>query len=79
MRAAPVGAFGGWLHHRGTLGGETPGNLPHGATYITSLLFVWSSSARRAHAGFSIFKLIADLKAERCGPRTSSSESALPA
>ena len=82
MRAAPIGAFGAMAFTIGAYGVGTLANLALlvGTFYTTSLLFVlgvlglvgWAS-------GFSIFRLIAYLKAELLLVLgTSSSESALP-
>ncbi|WP_324806936.1 dicarboxylate/amino acid:cation symporter [Sphingomonas sp. LY29] len=82
MRAAPVGAFGAMAFTIGAYGIETLGNLAAlvATFYITSLLFVLVVLGLVARiAGFSIFKLIAYLKAELLLVLgTSSSESALP-
>jgi aerobic C4-dicarboxylate transport protein len=82
MRAAPFGAFGAMAFTIGKYGAGTLVNLATlvGTFYVTSLLFVivvlgavgWVS-------GFSIFRLLAYLKAELLLVLgTSSSESALP-
>ncbi|WP_033920089.1 dicarboxylate/amino acid:cation symporter [Sphingomonas sp. 37zxx] len=82
MRAAPVGAFGAMAFTIGAYGLGTLANLAAlvGTFYLTALLFVivvLGSVARLC--GFSIFKLIAYLKAELLLVLgTSSSESALP-
>jgi aerobic C4-dicarboxylate transport protein len=82
MKAAPIGAFGAMAFTIGKYGVGTLANLAAlvGTFYLTSLLFVivvlgfvcWM-------CGFSIFRLIAYLKAELLLVLgTSSSESALP-
>lgn len=82
MAAAPIGAFGAMAFTIGKYGAESLVNLAALVLtfYATSLLFVLlvlGSVARLA--GFSIFKLIAYLKAELLLVLgTSSSESALP-
>ena len=82
MRAAPIGAFGAMAFTIGAYGIETLGNLAAlvATFYLTSLLFVLVVLGLVARiAGFSIFKLIAYLKAELLLVLgTSSSESALP-
>ncbi|WP_326524032.1 dicarboxylate/amino acid:cation symporter [Sphingomonas sp.] len=82
MKAAPIGAFGAMAFTIGKYGASSLVNL--GALiatfYITSLIFVVVilGAVARLH-GFSIFKLIAYLKAELLLVLgTSSSESALP-
>ena len=82
MAAAPIGAFGAMAF---TIGKYGIGSLANLATlvatfYLTSLLFVLVVLGAVARlAGFSIFKLIAYLKAELLLVLgTSSSESALP-
>ena len=82
MRAAPIGAFGAMAF---TIGKFGLGTLAHLATlvasfYITSLLFVFVIlGAVGAYCGFSIFRLVAYLKAELLLVLgTSSSETALP-
>ncbi len=82
MKAAPIGAFGAMAFTIGRYGVGTLANLAAlvGTFYLTSLLFVivvLGSVARLC--GFSIFRLIAYLKAELLLVLgTSSSESALP-
>jgi aerobic C4-dicarboxylate transport protein len=82
MKAAPIGAFGAMAFTIGKYGVGTLANLALlvGTFYLTSALFVivvLGSVARLA--GFSIFRLIAYLKAELLLVLgTSSSESALP-
>ena len=82
MKAAPIGAFGAMAFTIGNYGIGSLLNLAAlvGTFYLTSLLFVvvvLGSVARLC--GFSIFKLIAYLKAELLLVLgTSSSESALP-
>ena len=82
MKAAPVGAFGAMAFTIGKYGVGTLANLAAlvGTFYLTSLLFVVVVlGAVSALAGFSIFRLIAYLKAELLLVLgTSSSESALP-
>ncbi|MHA6720629.1 dicarboxylate/amino acid:cation symporter [Sphingomonas sp. RS6] len=82
MRAAPIGAFGAMAFTVGKYGVGTLANLAMlvGTFYATSLLFVIVVlGAVSALAGFSIFRLIAYLKAELLLVLgTSSSESALP-
>ncbi len=82
MRAAPVGAFGAMAF---TIGKFGLGSLVHLATlvasfYLTSLLFVFGIlGAVGRWCGFSIFRLVAYLKAELLLVLgTSSSEAALP-
>ncbi len=83
MRAAPLGAFGAMAFTIGKYGVASLANL--GALvatfYLTSALFVIVVlGAIAAAAGFSIFRLIAYLKAELLLVLgTSSSEAALPA
>ncbi|WP_288934174.1 dicarboxylate/amino acid:cation symporter [uncultured Sphingomonas sp.] len=83
MKAAPIGAFGAMAFTIGKYGVGTLANLAAlvGTFYLTSLLFVLVVLGVTAHlAGFSIFRLIAYLKAELLLVLgTSSSESALPA
>ena len=82
MKAAPIGAFGAMAFTIGKYGASSLINL--GALvatfYVTSLLFVLVVLGAVAWAhGFSIFKLIAYLKAELLLVLgTSSSEAALP-
>lgn len=82
MKAAPIGAFGAMAFTIGKYGVGTLANLAFlvGTFYFTSLLFVIVVLGIVARlAGFSIFKLIAYLKAELLLVLgTSSSESALP-
>ena len=82
MKAAPIGAFGAMAFTIGKYGVGTLANLAAlvGTFYLTSLLFVVVVlGAVSALAGFSIFRLIAYLKAELLLVLgTSSSESALP-
>jgi aerobic C4-dicarboxylate transport protein len=82
MKAAPVGAFGAMAFTIGKYGIGSLANLAAlvGTFYLTSLLFVIVVLGLVAWwAGFSIFKLIAYLKAELLLVLgTSSSESALP-
>lgn len=82
MKAAPVGAFGAMAFTVGKYGVGTLANLAMlvGTFYLTSALFVVVVlGAVSALAGFSIFRLIAYLKAELLLVLgTSSSESALP-
>jgi aerobic C4-dicarboxylate transport protein len=83
MRAAPIGAFGAMAFTIGTYGVGTLANLAGlvATFYLTSMVFVLvvlGSVARLC--GFSIFRLIAYLKAELLLVLgTSSSEAALPA
>ena len=83
MRAAPIGAFGAMAFTIGAYGVGTLANLAAlvATFYLTSLLFVLVILGAVARlAGFSIFRLIAYLKAELLLVLgTSSSESALPA
>jgi aerobic C4-dicarboxylate transport protein len=83
MRAAPIGAFGAMAFTIGAYGVDTLANLVAlvATFYLTSLLFVLIILGAVARwAGFSIFRLIAYLKAELLLVLgTSSSESALPA
>ena len=82
MRAAPIGAFGAMAFTIGKYGVGTLANLAAlvGTFYLTSLLFVIVVLGLVARlCGFSIFRLIAYLKAELLLVLgTSSSESALP-
>ncbi|RIV84133.1 dicarboxylate/amino acid:cation symporter [Aurantiacibacter xanthus] len=82
MRAAPIGAFGAMAFTVGAYGVGTLANLAAlvATFYLTSLLFVIVVlGAISRWAGFSIFRLIAYLKAELLLVLgTSSSESALP-
>ncbi|ONF95771.1 dicarboxylate/amino acid:cation symporter [Sphingomonas jeddahensis] len=82
MKAAPVGAFGAMAFTIGKYGVGTLANLAAlvGTFYLTSILFVVVVLGVVARlAGFSIFRLIAYLKAELLLVLgTSSSESALP-
>ncbi|MEH3048456.1 dicarboxylate/amino acid:cation symporter [Sphingomonas adhaesiva] len=82
MKAAPIGAFGAMAFTIGKYGVGTLANLVAlvGTFYLTSVLFVVVVLGLVARAcGFSIFKLIAYLKAELLLVLgTSSSESALP-
>lgn len=82
MKAAPVGAFGAMAFTIGKYGVGTLANLAMlvGTFYLTALLFVVLVLGAVARwAGFSIFRLIAYLKAELLLVLgTSSSESALP-
>jgi aerobic C4-dicarboxylate transport protein len=82
MKAAPIGAFGAMAFTIGKYGVGTLANLAMlvGTFYLTSLLFVFVVlGAVGWMAGFSIFRLIAYLKAELLLVLgTSSSESALP-
>ncbi|RJF94283.1 dicarboxylate/amino acid:cation symporter [Sphingomonas cavernae] len=82
MRVAPIGAFGAMAFTIGKYGVGTLANLAAlvGTFYLTSLLFVIVVLGLVAKlCGFSIFKLIAYLKAELLLVLgTSSSESALP-
>ncbi len=82
MKAAPVGAFGAMAFTIGKYGVGTLANLAMlvGTFYLTSLLFVVVILGVVAKlSGFSIFRLIAYLKAELLLVLgTSSSESALP-
>jgi aerobic C4-dicarboxylate transport protein len=82
MAAAPIGAFGAMAFTIGKYGAESLVNLAAlvFTFYATSLLFVLLVLGAVARfAGFSIFKLIAYLKAELLLVLgTSSSESALP-
>jgi aerobic C4-dicarboxylate transport protein len=82
MRAAPVGAFGAMAFTIGKYGVGTLVNLATlvGTFYLTSFLFVVIVLGLVSRmAGFSIFRLIAYLKAELLLVLgTSSSESALP-
>jgi aerobic C4-dicarboxylate transport protein len=83
MKAAPVGAFGAMAFTIGKYGVSSLANLAQlvATFYVTSLLFVLVVLGAMARiAGFSIFRLIAYLKAELLLVLgTSSSESALPA
>ncbi len=83
MKAAPIGAFGAMAFTIGKYGLAALGNLAGlvATFYVTSLLFVLVVlGSVAALAGFSIFRLIAYLKAELLLVLgTSSSESALPA
>ncbi len=82
MKAAPIGAFGAMAFTIGKYGVGSLANLAAlvGTFYLTSLLFVIVVlGAVSRLAGFSIFRLIAYLKAELLLVLgTSSSESALP-
>ncbi|MDB5715859.1 MAG: dicarboxylate symporter family protein [Sphingomonadales bacterium] len=82
MRAAPIGAFGAMAFTIGKYGVGTLANLALlvGTFYLTSALFVIVVLGTVARlSGFSIFRLIAYLKAELLLVLgTSSSESALP-
>jgi aerobic C4-dicarboxylate transport protein len=82
MKAAPLGAFGAMAFTIGKYGVGTLANLAAlvGTFYLTSLLFVVVILGTVARlSGFSIFRLIAYLKAELLLVLgTSSSESALP-
>jgi len=82
MKAAPIGAFGAMAFTIGKYGVGTLANLAAlvGTFYLTSLLFVVVVLGLVARVcGFSIFRLIAYLKAELLLVLgTSSSESALP-
>ena len=82
MAAAPIGAFGAMAFTIGKYGAESLVNLAELVVvfYATALLFVLVVLGAMARlAGFSIFKLIAYLKAELLLVLgTSSSESALP-
>jgi aerobic C4-dicarboxylate transport protein len=82
MKAAPIGAFGAMAFTIGKYGVGTLANLAAlvGTFYLTSLLFVVVVLGLVARlCGFSIFRLIAYLKAELLLVLgTSSSESALP-
>ncbi|SEM98967.1 aerobic C4-dicarboxylate transport protein [Sphingomonas gellani] len=82
MRAAPIGAFGAMAFTIGKYGVGTLVNLATlvGAFYLTSVLFVVIVlGAVSRLSGFSIFRLVAYLKAELLLVLgTSSSESALP-
>jgi len=82
MRFAPIGAFGAMAFTIGKYGVGTLANLAAlvGTFYLTSVLFVVVVlGAVGKLAGFSIFRLIAYLKAELLLVLgTSSSESALP-
>ncbi|WP_294260266.1 dicarboxylate/amino acid:cation symporter [uncultured Sphingomonas sp.] len=82
MKAAPIGAFGAMAFTIGKYGVGSLANLAAlvGTFYLTSLLFVVVVLGAVARlAGFSIFRLIAYLKAELLLVLgTSSSESALP-
>ena len=82
MRFAPIGAFGAMAFTIGKYGVGTLANLATlvGTFYLTSVLFVVVVlGAVGKLAGFSIFRLIAYLKAELLLVLgTSSSESALP-
>jgi aerobic C4-dicarboxylate transport protein len=82
MKAAPIGAFGAMAFTIGRYGVGTLANLAAlvGTFYLTSLLFVIVVLGVVARlCGFSIFRLIAYLKAELLLVLgTSSSESALP-
>ena len=83
MKAAPIGAFGAMAFTIGNYGIGALVKLAFlvGTFYLTSLLFVFVVlGAVALWAGFSIFRLIAYLKAELLLVLgTSSSESALPA
>jgi len=83
MRAAPLGAFGAMAFTIGKYGVGALANLAFlvGTFYLTSLIFVLVILGIVARlSGFSIFRLIAYLKAELLLVLgTSSSESALPA
>lgn len=82
MRAAPVGAFGAFAFTIGKYGIGTIANLAAlvATFYLTALIFVLGILGLVAKfAGFSIFRLVAYLKAELLLVLgTSSSESALP-
>jgi aerobic C4-dicarboxylate transport protein len=82
MAAAPIGAFGAMAFTIGKYGIASLANLAElvATFYLTSLLFVLVVLGTVARlAGFSIFRLIAYLKAELLLVLgTSSSESALP-
>jgi aerobic C4-dicarboxylate transport protein len=82
MKVAPIGAFGAMAFTIGKYGVGTLANLAMlvGTFYLTSILFVVVVLGLVARwAGFSIFALIAYLKAELLLVLgTSSSESALP-
>ena len=82
MKAAPIGAFGAMAFTIGAYGVEALSSLAMliGTFYLTSFLFVVVIlGSVCALCGFSIFKLIAYLKAELLLVLgTSSSESALP-
>ncbi|WP_373284541.1 dicarboxylate/amino acid:cation symporter [Sphingomonas metalli] len=82
MKAAPIGAFGAMAFTIGKYGVGALANLAFlvGTFYLTSILFVVIVLGVVARlAGFSIFSLIAYLKAELLLVLgTSSSESALP-
>lgn len=82
MKAAPIGAFGAMAFTVGKYGVESLANLAGlvATFYLTSALFVFIVLGAVARfAGFSIFALIAYLKAELLLVLgTSSSESALP-
>ncbi len=82
MKAAPIGAFGAMAFTIGKYGVGTLANLAMlvGTFYLTSLLFVFVVLGAVAWwSGFSIFRLVAYLKAELLLVLgTSSSESALP-
>ncbi|WP_374516278.1 dicarboxylate/amino acid:cation symporter [Brevundimonas sp.] len=82
MKAAPVGAFGAFAFTIGAYGLQSVVNLAAlvGTFYLTSLVFVLGVLGLVARAfGFSIFRLIAYLKAELLLVLgTSSSEAALP-
>jgi aerobic C4-dicarboxylate transport protein len=82
MKAAPIGAFGAMAFTIGAYGVEALSSLAAliGTFYLTSFLFVVVIlGSVCALCGFSIFKLIAYLKAELLLVLgTSSSESALP-
>ncbi|MBM6575874.1 dicarboxylate/amino acid:cation symporter [Microvirga sp. SRT01] len=82
MKAAPIGAFGAMAFTIGKYGVGALANLAMlvGTFYLTSLLFVIVVLGLVARmCGFSIFRLIAYLKAELLLVLgTSSSESALP-
>ena len=82
MKAAPIGAFGAMAFTIGKYGVGTLANLVAlvGTFYLTSLVFVIVVLGLMARVcGFSIFRLIAYLKAELLLVLgTSSSESALP-
>lgn len=82
MKAAPVGAFGAFAFTIGAYGLQSVVNLAAlvATFYLTSLVFVLGVLGLVARAfGFSIFRLIAYLKAELLLVLgTSSSEAALP-
>ncbi|WP_132385016.1 dicarboxylate/amino acid:cation symporter [Novosphingobium sp. PhB165] len=82
MKAAPIGAFGAMAFTVGKYGVGTLANLAGlvATFYFTSALFVFVVLGAMARiAGFSIFSLVAYLKAELLLVLgTSSSESALP-